>query len=320
MPYNVYITTAEDIIGATDAALQQSKGVDETLVTDFLDSPPQNARNALLMAQELGLVENNNQIFTPKNPIATYLITSSLPQKASTLRLVLEQYEPYRFFKSRLQLSGSLTTAANQVKAIYGLAAHRQDIIGTLVSLGTYTNSLRSEGAGRYEVSGGEVEEFLVIVNEVVQQRETTEVYIRKRIGAEVADWIDRQDVLEHLITAYQRLSDVDNDSRAPIVHAANAVESFLVQVANHYGVNIINSNGINAKADRIAQAGNLTDKHKFVIKYIGHVRNAADHGIDQAIGRTWDINISTAIETVNVSLTMISSIVNRILHNKYIV
>lgn len=318
MPYNIVATTAEAIIGATDAALQCPNGVNDQIVAEFLDIPVDNARNALLMAQELGLVENNNQVFTPKNPIATYLITSSQIQKASILRLVLEQYEPYRSFKSRLQLSDSVTVAANEIQAIYGMPAHKADISSTLVSLGTYTGSLISEGAGRYKILEGRIAEYLVIVNDVVNQKEATEVFLRTRLGNEAVRWINQQNVMDQLVTAYQVLANTDIDPKAPIVHASNAIESFLGQIATHYGVNLGNANGINSKVDKITQAGFLTDAHKFVLKYIGHVRNATDHGAIPALNPTWDISKFTAIEFVNVSLTVISSIVDLIQNNRY--
>ncbi len=38
MPYEVYQTSAENIIGAADAAVQKPDGVDENLVAAFLDT------------------------------------------------------------------------------------------------------------------------------------------------------------------------------------------------------------------------------------------------------------------------------------------
>lgn len=320
MPFSIFPTTAEDIIGATDAALQCLDGVNAAFVAGFLDCPVDNANNALLMAEQLGLLANQDTVFHAKNPFASYLITSSLSQKAAILRLMLEQYEPYRSFKTRLQVTGSANLAANQVRAIHVMDAHRGDVLSTLVSLGTYTSSLVSEGAGRYRLSENGVTDYLVILNDVINQRENTESYIRRKIGNDAAVWINQQEVLSHLVTAYQRLIDVNIDPRAPIVHAGNAIESFLVQIAHHYNINIVGANGINAKTDRIAQGNQLSEKHKFILKYIGHIRNAADHGTDIAIGQEWSICTDTAIQVVHVSLTIIRDLVARIQNNSFIV
>lgn len=320
MPFTVYRTTAEDIVGATDAALQAQEGVDEVLVSNFLDIPTDNARNALGMAEQLGLVSTNpaGQFF-PTFPYAVYLVTGVLSHKAAILRLALEQYIPYKTFKSRLRLTDSAQEASNQTRALFGINLHRNEIMSTFVSLGTYTNSIVAEGAGRYRVSENESQDFLSVVNEVIQNRETAEICVRRRIGVEAEGWINYEHVLQPLVTAYQMAASAENEPRTPIVYAGNAIESFLEQVADHYAVNVAGANGINAKADRIAQAHHLAVKHKFMVKYLGHVRNAADHGIDGEIGQAWSISEKTAVEYVHVAQSVIADIVAYI-NNRFVV
>lgn len=321
MPYNIFRTTADHVIGATDASLQRSDGVDVKLVADFLDTPQNSALNALKMAEQIGLLsENQGNVFNIASPCATYLITSSRDSKAAVLRFILEQYEPYRTFKYRLNITtGVVGEAAVQTRAIHNISAHRDVIVSTLVDLGTYSKSLTSQGAGLYIATEEDPIEYLRVLQLVIQERENAELTVRRRIGLERANWIDPQNVLPHLVTAYQRLVSAEHDPRAPIVHAGNAIESFLTQVANHNGTNLQNANGINAKADKIAQNNNLTKKHKFMFKYLGHVRNAADHGIDAEINVAWDINPNTAIEYVHVALTLIGDTVEAI-NGHYIV
>ncbi len=144
-----------------------------------------------------------------------------------------------------------------------------------------------------------------------MHNRQTAELRIRERLGEEICQWISVNDVLNPLITAFQRAAAATVDSSAPIVHAGNAYESFLVQVANHYHVDIAGANGINAKVDRItnAPANHLTVKHKNISKYLGHIRNAADHGIDADIGQSWTISEDTSLEYVHVCLSAIRSV-----------
>ena len=119
--------------------------------------------------------------------------------------------------------------------------------------------------AGLYKPSETGPEEYLKILNQVIEDRELTELFIRRRLGEQAANWIDQEQVLQNLVTAYQRASLAEDDPRAPIVHAANGFESFLTQFAANYGVNLQNAFGINAKAERLAQANHLLDKHKFI-------------------------------------------------------
>lgn len=320
MPFEIYQTTAEHLIGATDAGLQKKDGVDDSLVAEFLGIPDNQARNALCMAEQLGLVsENPDGKFIPSIPYAVYLITSVPEHKAAILRFVLEQYPPYKTFKSRLALTGIATEAANQARALHNISAHRDILLWTFTNLGTYANSLVSERAGILRLSEGEVPGYLLVIGEVIQNRESAEQHVRRRMGSEAADWVNQQEVFNHLVTAYQRAASAEEDAHAPIVHAGNAVESFLSQLATHYNVSVQGANGINAKVDLLASANHLTKKHKFMLKYLGHVRNAADHGTDSEIGRAWEIAPQTAIEYVHVAQSVISDIVAYI-NNRFVV
>ncbi len=250
---------------------------------------------------------------------AIYLCSSERECKAAILRFVLEQYEPYQTFKSRLELTGVVGEAATQTKALHNLQAHRQIISGTFCDLGTYAQSLISEGGGLYRPRAESAKGFLTILDSVIQDREAAAGQVRRRLGEEAATWVDRNTVLENLITAYQRAATASQDQRAPIVHAGNAVESFLAQLTAHRGVNVQNATGINSKADVLANAGHMLSKHKFMVKYLGHIRNAADHGVDAEIGDQWAVSSNTAIEFVHVAQSLISAIVAHI-NNRFTV
>ena len=123
--------------------------------------------------------------------------------------------------------------------------------------------------------------------------------------------------MLNKLVIAYQLLeTSLENNTTSPVVHAGNAVESFLTQLGGYWGVNLNNAPGINAKVDTLGN--NLSHKHKNMLKYLGHIRNAADHGIDPSINQSWAISKETAIEYVHVSLSTIKSIVMGVLQNRY--
>jgi len=310
MPYQISQTTAEEIISATDAVLQKNIGAGINLIAGFLTTSVPNAQNAINMAVEIGLVrQNQNQEYEPLFPYASYLCTGNAQQKAAVLRFILEEYKPYKLFKSRLKITSSAPDSATQIKALLNLSADRTEICNTLISLGTYTNSIRTQGAGRYTPNTTNEYNFIRIVNEVVQNRQSAELLIRERLGEDICNWIDLDNVLNPLITSFQRAANADIDSRAPIVHCGNAFESFLVQVASYYNVNVTGAPGINAKIDQICQAHFLTTKHKNICKYLGHIRNAVDHGIDQEINQTWNISSNTSQEYVHVCLTTIRSI-----------
>jgi hypothetical protein len=321
MPYEVYPTTADSVIAATDAAMQKPDGVNEALITVFLNATSAFARDTLQMARELSLLkEDPPNTFKPDSKCAQYLITAERVNKAAVFRFILEQYEPYKTFKERLALTGLVSDATQQTKALHNISAHHSVISQTFCDLGMYTRSLISEGAGLFRCNTNDPKEYLLILDEVIQDRESAKLEVINRLGKEAVQWIDPQNVLENLITAYQRAAVAEQDPRAPIVHAGNAVESFLAQVAGHYSVSVAGASGINAKAQAlIAPTRHLLTKHNFMIRYLGHVRNAADHGTDSEIGTQWDISPNTAVEYVHVAQSVISAIVAHI-KGKFIV
>ncbi len=218
-----------------------------------------------------------------------------------------------------MAVTGIVGEAATQTRAIHNIAEHRQIIMDTFSNLGTYAQSLVAEGGGMYTAREDNPQSYLRVLDKAVQERETAALAVRRHLGDVAATWIDPNDVFEQLVTAYQRLGHIQADSRAPIVHAGNAVESGLAQLAHTRGLNVATSPGINAKVDALANARLLTTKHKFVLKYLGHVRNAADHGTDAEIGQQWQISESTSVEFVHVALTAIRNLIEH-LNNRFVV
>lgn len=324
MDPDIYPTTAENMIAATDAVLTRENGCDQTYVAQFIDVPQVNAQNALEMARQLGLVDIEPgptpiNLYRPQKPFAIYLVTAKESQRAAVLRLVLENYAPYRAFKQRLVVTGVAARAAEQIKLIYTLTPHRDEIRDTLISLGTFAQSLISEGAGLFRPADFDTQQagFIQIVAEVAADRALAEVVIRKRLGDDVVGWVSQQEVLSPLATAYQQLG-LNADARTPVVYAGNAIESFLIQLGNHYGVSLIGATGINSKVDRLGN--NLNAKHKNTLKYLGHIRNAADHGVDAEIGNSWDISKESATEYTYVAVSAIKSITRIVLNTGFVI
>jgi hypothetical protein len=320
MPVDIFPTTAENVIAATDAVLTRELECDEAYVARFMDVPPANAHNALEMAKELGLVKlTSTSNYCPQNPFAIYLVTSRETQKAAVLRLVLENYPPYQTFKFRLAVTGLAATAADQVRVMYNLTRHRDEIKDTFISLGTFAQSLVSEGAGLFRSADSNTQraDHLEVLAEVAASRTFAEATIRGRLGDEVTEWINHQEVFSPLVTAYQQLSP-GGDHRSPIVYAGNAIESFLIQLGTYHGVSLTGATGINSKATKFS-ASQLNAKHKSMVMYLGHIRNATDHGVDSEIGASWDISRETAVEYVHVAMSTVKSIVSATVSHRYV-
>jgi hypothetical protein len=83
-------------------------------------------------------------------------------------------------------------------------------------------------------------------------------------------------------------------------------VESFLTDLAANRSVNVAGAHGVNSKLIRFEQAGELPKTLSQPGRYLGFIRNAADHGIDQEVGTSWEITEATGIEYVFVACSFI--------------
>ena len=314
MSYVIVPTTAENIVIAAEAVNLFNSGCTNQELADFLDIPLTSIRNSLEMSVQLGLLKMNssNNKYYCDSLLTKHLVTNDENLKSSVIRILLEEFEPFKFFTMRLVVTGLVHIAAEQVKAFYSLTTHRDEVRDTLTSLGTYARILVSEGAGLYKInSSNELHIPLILVGESVLSRTEAEVEIRSRLGERVCNSISSTDVIEPLITSYLKIVSANTDPRGAILYSGNAFESFLDRFGTDNSVNMSGNNGINAKIDKLSASNKILQKHKFMSKYLGHIRNACNHGPDSDIGQAWSITLDTSVEYFYVVLSCIRDILN---------
>ena len=314
MPRPFSQSTAEDVVASVEAVVANGAPTPVAFVSDFADIPQARAEEALKLASDLGLLLPNGVNYSPASPLCVLLATPDLALKAAILRIVLESYEPFVVFRKRLKATELAATAAQQTRTTLSLTAHRDAIKDTLVSLGTYSHALKTEGGGRYEPSELPVGNHLLKTAQGCADVAAAEARIRHQMGDAAADSVDRDEVLVPLANALLQAG--AGDGRTAVVLAGNAVESFLVALGGRLGVGLAGANGVNAKLGRFAHPGAglvpanaLPPKLIFMGKYLGHIRNAADHGADPEVGATWQIQQSTGLEFVYVACSFISAV-----------
>ncbi len=296
--------TAEQVVSAADAVGANGGKADAPFVEAFADLPSVQATKALDLACELGLLANSGGTYSTASPLCRFLATTALSAKAAALRVVLEDYEPFHFFRLRLAATASTTDAAKQTKARFDFSEHHEAIKDTLISLGTYTHALVAEGGGRYlpaEASSGNAMDDLLAG---CADAAAAEAQVAIQLGDEAMAFVDRGEVVQPLANALLRASD---DSRGAVVEAGNALESFLVGLASAAGVSLQGATGINSKIDKLSPA-QIPKKQAAVGKYLGNVRNAADHGVDPDVNASWTIRYATGPEFVSVTCSFIAA------------
>lgn len=295
--YHIVLTTAEDIIAVVDAVVAKRKDVTKDFITDFTGIATEDQVNkAILMAIELRLLSHNsdNNTYHSDSFLAEKLVTSTTDeQKAVLMRMIIEQYEPYLTFKSRYGFTKQIDLACKQTKSLHNLSTNERDIKNTLISIATYAKSLKSEGAGLYCFV--EEEDEVTILNDIMKKSSISSQSLRQFFGESICSKISEETILNPLINALTKTEGDTIDSNSVVVHAANAFESFLNELAAENNISLERKNGIIQKRD--ALNGILSKKHRGMIEFIGQIRNAADHGEDiDEQNQVWSIAKETAI------------------------
>lgn len=310
MPRLFAHSTAELVVQAVDA-VQATQTATVDFVESFCALSRVQAENALNLAVDLGLLTCSGKKFEPSNPLVRFIATPDEAKKAALMRIVLESYQPFVVFRERLLATNLADTAALQTKTILDLQAHREEIKDTLISLGTYSSALVSQGGGRYTSAPSDLSNPLLAVAAAAQDEASAERIIRSEIGPR-ADTLDRQEVVIPLASALLKAR-AGNASGA-VGDAARAVESFLARLAARLGISLVGAAGIGQKLDKFRPGNHLPKKTIEAAKYLGQVRNAADHGVDvdPDVGSVWLIQPSTGVHYVFVACAFINAALER--------
>ncbi len=260
------------------------------------------------MAVELGLLTKHGNAYKATSPLCRYTLNGE--QKAAVLRVALEAYEPFNKFRERLVSTADVSVAARQTKTLCGLTADRDEVRDTLLSFGTYSNALVTEGAGKYQLEVGAHANHLQVLSAACTQLTAAEGRIRAQLGPAAEQVLAnlRDNVIVPLADALVRAN--NRDGPGAVQQAGNAVEAHIGALATRKGVALGNATGIISKLQKFeTPTRQLPAKLIHVGSYLGSVRNAADHGGDAHIGNArWKIRDATGLEYVYVACSFIAA------------
>lgn len=292
---------AEHVVAVTQAVATANAPVDATFVADFADLQPASAQGALDLAVDLGLLTKNGATYEVKSPLCRFTQSPEAAPKMALLRVLLEDYEPFRVFRSRLAATADASTAAEQTRVLLDLDAHRDEILQTLISLGTFAQALVTTGGGHHRAADDAVGSALVTLAQSASELASAEAEVLGQLGRDAYDACTYAEVIQPLCEALVKAN--EGDARGAVTNAGNAVESYLAELAGRQGVNVVGAHGVTAKVNRLSDANWMPGKLKAVGTYLGNIRNAADHGIDPDINASWNFAPHTGVEYVFVAL-----------------
>ena len=313
MSFNIVLTTAEDIVAVVDAVCAKNGKADSEFIAQFTGiATDDQVQKATHMAMELRLLKYNSDDGTYSTDmfLANKLVTAKNDeQKAAVMKIILEEYEPYKTFKMRYEYTNSIELACRQMKILFGMNSNERDIKNTLVSVATYAKALKSEGANLYSFTN-QIDD-MELLGQTYHDIFHNEIVLKRYFGDSLISIIDEKNIQMPLIEALQKTRAEIIDTKSVIVYAANAFESFLNDYASGKKISLQGKNGILQKRD--ALSGILSKKHRGMIEYIGQVRNAADHGADNnENGQMWSVSNETAIIYPRIVAVIIKDILMR--------
>ena len=295
MPRPFHHATAEQVISVSEAVVSLGGG-NSASVAAFTDLPSATAEGALKLAADMGLLSENQDQYDAASPMCRLLRTPQDSEKAAILRVTIESYEPFLIFREEHEATNNVTNAAQRTKVKLDLDCHREQIKETLLSLATYSGALKAGQGNTYE---RDARGLTALLDELAAgSREVAEatLTIREELG-DAATQVDHDQVILPLVAGLRHAA--ARNGREAVLQAGIALENFLTAAATYHTTNIAGANGINAKMDRLVQSRALPPKLLNVCKYVGHVRNAADHGADADIGAPWEISRLRQVETM---------------------
>jgi hypothetical protein len=317
MPRAFSHSTAELVVQIVDAVHFKGKA-EVAFIEKFCDLSTEQVINALGLAKDLGLVKKSGSKWCESNILSSFFSSPIETQKAAALRIVLEKYPLFVTYRERLVATNSADDAAQETKTFLDLDAHREEIKDTLISLGTYTGAITIQGGGRYTSTSEPLPNKLRDLANACEDQVAAETRIRHQIGIRV-NLVDREEVLVPLSQALLKAK--SNSPSDAVKDAAVAFESFLARLAEKMGVNLAGTNGINQKLEKFRVGEKLPKKIVESGKYLGQIRNAADHGvdIDPEVSAVWRIQDDTGLLYVYVTCQLIAACLEKDASNGFI-
>ena len=314
MSRDFHSATAEQVVKVVEAVVAFGNVGTAASIATFTDFSSQQTGDALGLAADLGLVKETQGSYEVNSPMCRLFRSPHAAERSGALRVVIEEYEPFTIFREELDATGDTDAAATRTRARLDITAHRENVKDTLLSLATYTNALVARQGGQYQRNDNSIRSAILELQKGVDEEAAAVQFVREKLTEVFANELAHDSIIRPLAVGLRH--SIGQLSREAIVHAGNAVESFLTFYGNEVGVNVANHHGINSKLEGLRQQQQVTTKHLNMGKYVGHIRNAADHGDDAEINAAWQFNPETGYPYTITSIHFIRSMMKRLRNN----
>lgn len=306
--------SGETILAAAEAIYYTTPDFSISSVAEYMNTKDLAvAKEAIEAAALLGFVqERQKDFYFPIDDILRLETHADAQGRRTVFRIRLESLAPYKRFKERIYCGDSPLEAARRVGALGNIDTEPIKIKEIFQRLGLFAGSFTQDGIGNLVCSSGEqsIGAYLDAVKSSLISAESARTFIERRVGEEPFRFLPSE-ALDNLTSMLARCQAKHEPKSEMIFALGTAVEKFLRKIGDESNppVDLTKTNGVTQMADELRKGNVITKKHYGLLQAIAAMRNAANHGIDNDIGKAWAFTHETISDVGLLTLDTIRSI-----------
>jgi hypothetical protein len=296
----------EHVVAVVDFAAM-SDSVDAGFCAELADISEDHAARALEAARLLGLLaEGGSGSFRLNGLTAVLLGTGTRDQKRQIFRTHLEQFKPFEFVAARLLQGFDLHEACRQAKVRFELEPRPAVIRDVFERWGRFAGTFVGDPLV-VEQSEGIDSPLASVIDKIGEDTAAAAEFISDELGPSLYIGLPEA-IRNNLVRGAKKLA-AKEEPRSVVQPLGIAFEDFLREVAEEVGVDVSGRNGIIQVGQELQAQGALAAKHLGFVHLIGHMRSAAEHGIDQKEQENWQITAKAVEVLLSAVLSAMRSI-----------
>lgn len=288
--------TPHVLVESLDAISALRSDATKQRIAEYVGKTPDYVRRALLIGAELGVLEQDEDI---------YRIPNQCNQDSETLlREALGDYQPFVFFCLRINKGDTDLVASRKVKALYQYENTPEGIANFFGRWGIASDLLKEVG-GRVTLNFTLRSPLSVPFTSDLLDRISARTFVLDNLNSYAGSISDHEvDLLTNSALKFK------SDPRGSIDDAGRAVEDQLRTLSKKAGVDVSKKGGIIEIVNemRSKNKDHLHSKHWEIFTILGHMRNMSTHSKDRLTELPWAISPELALSYCVMSIRALRS------------
>jgi len=289
-------------------------------IKTYIKSDQITAERALEAAVLLGyVVKKPDGSFVSVDDLLLIHTHSNIIGRRIILRYRLELFLPFQRFKERIYCGDSPLEAADKVKTIFNVVNDTYNLKEILTRWGIYSGAFTTDTLGDLQCASPDslLPTYMTNIDLSLKNIEKARVFIQERLGEEYFNIIPTE-IIDGLSSALVKCVTQYEPKSASAFAIGTSMEKFLAYVAanNSPTIDLTGANGLSQMGEILRSNSIITKKHIGLIHAIATLRNAADHGVDVEIGKSWQLSNKSILDFHMITLDAMKSIMDWTKHS----